>query len=128
MRAPSYPLFLRLLTRKLSGGERSSLQKRLQLKAVEAAQPDKTEAAAKKLAKELAGSHGNTATKAFQLLSKAAPDQLLLLLAGHPAATPAKVANRLKTYIEKHLPLRSQLPVADVVAKGVAAEIGRAHV
>ena len=121
MRAPSFPLFLRILTRKLSSAERAHLHKRLQLKASEVAQPDKTEAAAKKLAKDLSGSQGNSATKAFHLLSKAAPDQLLLLLAGYPAATPAKVANRLKSFLEKHLPLRSQLPVAEITAKGVAA-------
>lgn len=120
MRAPSFPLFLRVLTRKLSSAERASLYKRLQLKATETSLPDKIEAAAKKLAKDLGGAQGGTATKAFHLLAKAVPDQLLLLLAGHPAATPAKAAGRLKSYIEKHLPLRSQLPVAEVVAKGVA--------
>ena len=121
LRAPSFPLFLRIITRKLSSAERASLHKRLQLKASEAAQPDKTEAAAKKLSRELAGSHGNTATKAFQLLAKATPDQMLLLLAGYPVGTPAKVQNRLRNYIEKHLPLRSQLPLAEIVAKGVPA-------
>jgi tRNA nucleotidyltransferase (CCA-adding enzyme) len=121
MRTPSFPLFLRILTRKLSSSERSSLYRRLQLRASEITQPDKAEAAAKKLAKDLGGSQGNTATRAFQLLSKATPDQLLLLLAGYPVATPAKVSARLKSYIEKHLPLRSQLPVSELVAKGVPA-------
>jgi tRNA nucleotidyltransferase (CCA-adding enzyme) len=125
MRTPSFPLFLRILTRKLSSTERAALQKRLLLKASEASQPDKTEAAAKKLAKELGGAHGNTATKAFHLLSQATADQLLILLAGYPAATPAKIQSRLKNYLEKHLPLRSQLPVSDIIAKGVSADSPR---
>ena len=119
MRAPSFPLFLRLLTRKLAPGERAKLQKRLQLRTTDAALPDKLEAAAKKLSKELSGTHGNSPTKAFHLLSKAAPDHLLILLAGYPAAAPAKVQARLKTYIEKHLPLRSQLPEKEIAEKGV---------
>ena len=104
-----------------ASAERRSLHKRLQLKAAEASQPDKTEAAAKKLAKDLGGTPGNTATKAFHLLLKATPDQLLLLLAGYPTAAPAKVTNRLKVYIEKHLPLRSQLPVAEI--KGIRGSL-----
>lgn len=118
LRAPSFPLFLHQLTRKLPARDKAALLKRLQIRAGEAALPLKLEAGAKKLAKELQGSHANSPTKIYQMLSKAAPDLLLLLLTG---AGNAKAQARLKAYLEKYLPLRSRLPHKEAEAQGVSA-------
>jgi tRNA nucleotidyltransferase/poly(A) polymerase len=116
LRAPSFSLFLHLLFGKLPAKDRDQLSHRMRLKQADWKPAEKAYAEAKQLAKEVQGKAGNSATKLFHLLSKASPDALLILLSSYPQA---KVQSRLKAYLTKYLPLRSQLPEKEVEQLGV---------
>lgn len=118
LRAPSFPLFLCLLLHKLPARDQSQLAKRLRLKQSEWKLPQKQEGEVKRLAKELSGKAAGTPTRLYQLLSKTPPDLLLLLLTEF---SQGKVQSRLKTYLGKYLPLRSQLPEKELQEMGVLA-------
>jgi tRNA nucleotidyltransferase/poly(A) polymerase len=118
LRAPSFSLFLRLLCGKLPVKDQVQLLQRIALKKAEWNLSQKEEAEAKRLAKEMQGKAGNIPTKLFQMLSKASPDVLLILLVSYPQP---KVQVRLKAYLTKYLPLRRHLPERELQQLGVKA-------
>ena len=116
MRAPSFPLFLHLLIHKLPARDRTAVHDRLRLPKSERNLPQRLEADAKKLAKELGGRAGKIPTKLYQMLSKTSPDVLLLLLTNF---SNKLIQARLKTYFSKYLPLRANLPEKELQELGV---------
>lgn len=115
-RAPSFSLFLHLLIRKLPSRDQQQLAQRLRLAAAEWNLAQKQVAEAKRLAKEVGGRPGGSPTKLYQLLSRATPDALLLLLTAYPQS---KIQSRLKAYLTKYLPLRAHLPSKELQSLGV---------
>ena len=116
MRAPSFPLFLEILTQKLPARDKSQLADRIRLSRTDRNLPQKLEADAKRLAKDLGGKAAGSPTKLYQMLSKTPADVLLLLLTG---SQPATVQSRLKTYFSKYLPLRANVPAKELEQLGV---------
>ncbi|HWP84331.1 MAG TPA: hypothetical protein VNN17_04035, partial [Terriglobia bacterium] len=116
VRAPSFALFLHLLTHKLSPRDRQSVYDRLRLLKAERILPQKLESEARALAKEIGGKAGKNPYQLFQLLSSAPADVLFLLLTNFPQQT---VQARLKTYFSKYLPLRANLPAQELERLGV---------
>ena len=116
LRAPSFPLFLHQLIRKLPARDKTALYDRLRLPRADRNLPQKLESDAKKLAKELVGKAAGTPTKLFQLLSKTPPDLLLLLMTSFAQKT---IQSRLKTYFTKYLPLRANSPAKELEQLGV---------
>lgn len=117
MRAPSFPVFLYLLVRKLPPRERSEFVKRLNLPRPEREAFQKLEPGAKALAKELSGKAANSPAKLYQLLAGAPADLILLVQVESPQK---KIQSRIKTYLEKYRPLRSRLPEKELQQLGVA--------
>lgn len=122
MRAPSFPLFLHLLIHKLPARDGKAIYDRLCLPKAERSLPQKLEGAARKLAKELGGKAGKIPTKLYQMMSKTAPDLLLLLMTVFPQKT---IQSRIKTYISKYLPLRANLPEKELQQLGVKPKTPR---
>ena len=122
LRAPSFSLFLRLLCGKFPTKDQDQLRQRIDLKKTEWSLSQKEEQQAKRLAKEIQGKAGSTPTKLFQMLSKASPDVLLILLVSYPHV---KVQTRLKAYLTKYLPLRLHLPEKELQQLGVKAGTAR---
>ncbi|MBI3934480.1 MAG: CCA tRNA nucleotidyltransferase [Acidobacteria bacterium] len=122
LRAPSFALFLHLVTRKLPTRDKNQLADRLRLPTTERNLPQKLEADAKRLAKDLVGKNAGTPAKLFQLLSKTPPDILLLLITNFSRKT---IQSRLKTYFTKYLPLRSSLPEQELQQLGVSPKTPR---
>jgi hypothetical protein len=122
LRAPSFSLFLRLLCGKLPAKDQNQLLQHIGLKKTEWNLSQKEEQQAKHLAKEIQGKAGSVPTKLFQMLSKASPDTLLILLVSYPQA---KVQTRLKAYLTKYLPLRLHLPEKEVQQLGVKSGTAR---
>ena len=116
MRAPSFPLFLYLLIHKLPARDRNAIYDRLRLPKSERNLPQKLEAGAKKLAKELGGKAGKNPSKLYQMMSKTPPDLLLLLMTNFPQKI---IQSRIKTYFSKYLPLRANLPEKELQELGV---------
>jgi tRNA nucleotidyltransferase/poly(A) polymerase len=117
LRAPTFPLFLYLLTRKLPARDQTQLAKRLNLKKPESEAWRRLEKDAKRLAKELGGKAAATPTKLFQLLAATPADLILLLQLRFPQK---KIQSRIKTFLQKYLPLRSRLPEKELKGMGVA--------
>jgi len=122
LRAPSFPLFLDLLIHKLPARDKTQLAERLRLTKTERNLPQKLEAEAKRVAKELGGKAAGTPTKLYQMLSKTPPDLLLLLLTNFQQKT---ITSRLKTYFSKYLPLRANPPAKELEPLGVKADTPR---
>lgn len=118
----SFPLFLHLLTAKLSPADRAQVASRLRLKPPDSQVFRKLPDHARRLAKEMAGKAAATPTKLYQLLS-ATPPELMLLV--EVEFQQAKIQTRLRNYLRKHLPLRSKLPEQELVQLGVAAGTAR---
>lgn len=116
LRAPSFALFLHQLMYKLPARDQKALCDRIRLPKAQRHLPQKLEAEARKLAKELGGKAAASPTRLFQLLARTEPDVLLLLLTRFPQKT---VQNRLKTYFTKFLPLRANLPEKELQELGV---------
>jgi tRNA nucleotidyltransferase/poly(A) polymerase len=114
----SFPLFLHLLTAKLSPADRAQVASRLRLKPPDSTVFRKLPDQARRLTKELGGKAAATPTKLYQLLS-AAPPELILLVEVEFQHT--KIQGRLRNYLRKYLPLRSKLPEQELVQLGVAA-------
>jgi len=122
LRAPSFPLFLHLVTRKLPARDKTQLADKLRLPKAERNLPQKLDADSKHLAKELGSRAGGTPTKLFQLLSKTPPDLLLLLMTNFSNKT---IQSRLKTYFTKYLPLGANLPAKELQQLGVKPGVPR---
>ncbi|MBF8305907.1 MAG: Polynucleotide adenylyltransferase region [Acidobacteria bacterium] len=118
----SFPLFLHLLTTKLSPGDRAQVAGRLRLKPPDSQVFRKLPDHARRLAKELGGKAAATPTKLYQLLSTTPPELLLLV---EVEFQQAKIQTRLRNYLRKYLPLRSKLPEQEIVQLGVAAGTAR---
>jgi tRNA nucleotidyltransferase/poly(A) polymerase len=113
----SFPLFLYLLTRKLSSRDRAQVAKRLRLNTQDAQAFRKLPDAAKRLAKDLGGKAGSTPVKLYELLSNTQPDLILLVLLEYPKA---KIQTRVRNYLRKYLPMRYKLPETELQALGIA--------
>jgi len=118
----SFPLFLHLLTTKLSPGDRAQVAGRLRLKPPDSQVFRKLPDHARRLAKELGGKAAATPTKLYQLLSTTPPELMLLV---EVEFQQAKIQIRLRNYLRKYLPLRSKLPEQEIVQLGVAAGTAR---
>jgi hypothetical protein len=116
MRAPSFPLFLEMLTQKLPAREKAQLYDRLRLSKADRNAPAKLQAEAKRFAKEVTGKAAGTPTKLYQLLSKTPADILLLIMTEYSNAT---IQSRLKTYFTKYLPARAHAPEKEIQDLGV---------
>ncbi|MBI4460357.1 MAG: hypothetical protein HY648_09910, partial [Acidobacteria bacterium] len=115
----SFPLLLHLLTQRLSPKERTQLAKRLNLKSPELQAWRRLEEDTKRLTKELAGRAVDTPRKLYQRLAATSLEQIQLLLV---ESSDRKVHSRIKTYLQRYLPLRSNLPVQELQQLGVAPE------
>ncbi len=122
LRPPSFALFLHLLFRKLPASERTQLTKRLSLDRSEREAWRKLETDAIRLAKALGGRKAATPTALYQLLAGASSEQIVLLQLEFPQK---RVQSRLKTYLQKQLPLRSRLPEKELQSLGVTPESPR---
>jgi len=120
----SFPLFLHLLTRKLSPSDRTLVSKRLRLKGPDAQAFRKLPDAARRLAKDLGGKAAATPTRLYQLLSAAQPELILLVLVESPQTA---IQGRVRNYLRKYLPLRSKLPEKELEQLGVAAGTPRSQ-
>ena len=118
----SFPLLLHLLTRRLSSPERTQLAKRLNLKRPEIEAWRRLEEDTKRLAQELVGKAMDAPVKLYQRLAAIPPEQIQLLLV---ESSDRKVHSRVKTYLQRYLPLRSSLPVEELRELGVASETPR---
>ncbi len=114
----SFPLFLYLLTHKLSPRDRNAAVKRLCLEPQDSNDFRKLPAAAKRLAMNVGGQPDSTPAKLYQLLSAARPELILLVLLAYRTA---KVSARVRNYLRKYLPMRSKLPDTELQALGIAA-------
>jgi tRNA nucleotidyltransferase/poly(A) polymerase len=93
--------FLFALTEKLSPREKQALAKHLELSKADTNQWLQLEARSKKLAAALRAPRIRKPSQVYQLISTAAPDQVMFLL----YASPLKpVQDRLRAYFQKYLP------------------------
>jgi len=111
----SLPLFLYALTEKLSVKDRGTLSKSLQLSRSEVDQWQKLEGKAKKLEKDLKSAKLQKPSHVYHLLSKAAGEQIVFLLA---YSTERLVQDRIKNYLNKYLPSALEISERDVLATG----------
>lgn len=118
----SFPLFLHLLTARLSPADRAQVASRLRLKSPDSQVFRKLPETARRLAKELGGKAAGTPTKLYQLLSATPPELILLVEVEYPQA---KIQSRIRNYLRKYLPLRSKLPEQELQQLGVAAGSAR---
>ena len=118
----SFSIFLHLLSHKLSPGDTADLAKRLNLRKPELTALCKLHDEAKHLAKELKGKSVSTPIKLYQRLSAVSAELLLMVLLESSDRT---VHSRIKTYLQKQIPLHSQLPVQEIIDLGVAANSPR---
>lgn len=113
----SFPLFLYLLTHKLSPRDRNAAVKRLCLDEPEYKDFRKLPNAAKRLAQDLRGDSGATPMKLHQLLSATRPELMLLVQIAH---RELKILARVRNYLQKYLPMRSKLPDTELQVLGIA--------
>jgi tRNA nucleotidyltransferase (CCA-adding enzyme) len=117
LKPTSFDLFYHLFTSKLSAGEKAQLAKRLEVPKATIASCQKLESDAKRLAKDLAGKEGASPTRLYNLLASASSDMIALV---QIEFAQASVRARLKSYFEKYLPLRYQLPSRELEVMGIA--------
>ena len=120
----SFPLFLHLLTARLSPTDRAQVASRLRLKPPDSQVFRKLPENVRRLAKELGGKAAGTPTKLYQLLSATPPELILLVEVEYPQA---KIQSRIRSYLRKYLPLRAKLPEKELQEMGVAAGTPRSQ-
>ena len=120
----SFPLFLHLLTARLSPTDRAQVASRLRLKPPDSQVFRKLPENARRLAKELGGKAAGTPTKLYQLLSATPPELILLVEVEYPQA---KIQSRIRHYLRKYLPLRAKLPEKELQEMGVATGTPRSQ-
>lgn len=112
------PFFLNFhcLVSRLGGGERKRLAHKIFLNPKEAKTTLGMEAAAKKLARVLAGSKAAQPSRVFATLDGQPQYILLFLLANFPQA---KVQNRVKNFLFKFPAVRARIPRAELLSLGL---------
>jgi tRNA nucleotidyltransferase/poly(A) polymerase len=101
VRAARFGPFLFALTEKMSPREKQALAKHLEFSRADANRWLQLEARSKKLAGALRSPRIRKPSQVYQLISTAAPDQVMFLL----YASPLKpVQDRLRAYFQKYLP------------------------
>jgi tRNA nucleotidyltransferase (CCA-adding enzyme) len=108
--------FLYVWTEKLTPKEKSALAKHTEMKKAEVDQWQKLPLRAKKLESALKSARLRKPSQIFAVLTKAKPDEIVLLLYQSNARI---VLDRIKNYFQKYLPLSQEITDAEVVAKGV---------
>lgn len=103
------------LVEKLSSAEKSRLAKKVLVVGKVIKEAMNMEREAKKLASLLLSSKAALPHQIYTLLSKEPRHLLLFMLVYYPQA---KVQSRIKNYLTKYLPLRAQLPRAELQALG----------
>ncbi len=100
-RAARFGPFMYALTEKLSSREKQALAKHLEMSRADTNQWLQLEARSKKLAAALRSARIRKPSQVYQLISTAAPDQVMFLM----YASPLKpVQDRLRAYFQKYLP------------------------
>jgi tRNA nucleotidyltransferase/poly(A) polymerase len=118
LRMNSLPLFLSVLMEKLNAKERSGLIQSTGLTKAEINTWQKLEPAAKKLEKEIKNPKLQKASQIYQVLIKAAGEQILYLVLNSEQRI---VQDRIRNYFQKYLPASLEITDEVVVATGVAA-------
>jgi tRNA nucleotidyltransferase (CCA-adding enzyme) len=111
--------FLYALTEKLSPKERSALIKATDLRKPEVDLWQKLEARAKKLETALKSARLKKPSQVYQILSKAAGDEVVFLLYHSPNK---QVQERIRNYIQKYVPLALEFPASEL--EGIGAKPG----
>jgi tRNA nucleotidyltransferase (CCA-adding enzyme) len=114
----SMPLFLSVLLETLNAKDRTALIKAAALDRPEIAAWQKLEGAAKKLERELKGDKLKKASQLYQVLIKAAGEQVLWLMV---YSSQRLVQDRIRNYFEKYLPMSQEVTDEMVTLTGVAA-------
>lgn len=116
LRLENLGLFLYLLAEKLSPKEKAALVKVSSLGRREIELWQKLEARSKKLERDLKSAKLQKASQIYFLLSRAPGDQVLFLLL---RSDHRLVQDRIKNYLQKHLPAALEITERDVIAAGV---------
>ena len=111
----SMGIFLYFLTEKMPAKESAAFIKRIGLTKRDIEQWQKLEARSKSLEKSLKSAKLQKPSLVYSVLSKAAGDQVLFLLAH---SSERLVHDRIKNYLQKYLPAAQEVTEADVVAAG----------
>ncbi len=111
----SMGIFLYFLTEKMPPKESAAFIKRIGLSKRDIDQWQKLETRSKSLEKSLKSAKLQKPSLVYSLLSKAAGDQVLFLLAH---SSERLVHDRIKNYLQKYLPAAQEVTEADVVAAG----------
>jgi tRNA nucleotidyltransferase (CCA-adding enzyme) len=114
--ADPFLLNFHCLVSRLSGEQRKRLAARIFLNRKEAKTALGMEAAAKKLARALAGSKAAQPSQVFNMLEGQPQYLLLFLLAYFPLA---KVQNRVKSFLFKFPTVRARIPRAELLTHGL---------
>jgi len=117
MRFDAMPVFLNVLTEKLTAKEKTELIHAAALEKAEVTASQKLEASAKKLERELKGAKLQKPSHLYQLLTKA-PGELILHLLVY--SNERLVQDRIRNYYQKYLPLSLEVTDELVAATGVA--------
>ncbi len=112
----SLPLFLSVLLEDLNAKDRASLIKNAMLDRSEVNAWQKLEGAAKKLERELKADKLKKASQLYQVLIKAAGEQVLWLMV---YSSQRLVQDRIKNYFEKYLPASQEVTDEMVTLTGV---------
>lgn len=112
----NFGLFLNVLTEKLNPKEKADLIKAVEMPRSDVDHWQKLEAKAKKLEKDVKSSKLQKPSQIYQVLSKSAGDQMLFLLL---RSGERIVQDRIKNYLQKHLPAAQEITDRDVIATGV---------
>ncbi|MGH9663613.1 MAG: hypothetical protein ACRD9L_04220, partial [Bryobacteraceae bacterium] len=110
------PLFLHLLTEKLSAKETSALVKTASLTAAETGAWQKLESKAKKLEKDLKSAKLSRPSLLYHAVQKAEGNQVLFLLI---YSQQRIVHDRLRNYLQKYLPTAQEITDKEVEAAGL---------
>ena len=116
IRLENFGLFLNILTEKMTPKEKTELIKGLGLTRADVDHWQKIDAKSKKLEKELKSAKLQKPSHIYQVLSKAPGDQILFLLL---RSGERIVQDRIKNYLQKHLPAAQEITERDVLATGV---------
>ena len=116
--------FVHVLTEKLSARDKQNLIKQTEMRKAEADAWQKLPARAKKLEAALRSPRLKKPSQVFDVISKAAADELLFLLYHSQVRL---IQDRIKNYVQKYLPLSQEITDAEVEAKGVAPGTPKFH-
>ncbi len=112
----NFGLFLNVLAEKLTPKEKAALIKALGMPKADVEAWQKLDAKSKKLERELRSAKLTRPSNLYQVLSKAAGDQILYLLLRSQVRL---VQDRIRNYLQKYLPMAQEVTDDEVRAKGV---------